>query len=423
MKKTILLLTVGILFSCPVKASYEFVVDSMEYSLTHPTAEGVYAMQYLGEYGDVIIPDSVTCDLNGRKYAVIWIYDMCFEDKEHITSIIIPNTVRKIGAVCFANCKSLTHIDLPNSITNLTTQEIGEPSTAAGAFAGCSNLVSVNLPNSIDGLPERFFKNCISLTSIVIPNSCRKLGCGCFSGCTSLRNITLPQGIILDPACFYNCSSLVSIENVGRITEYYTSSEFYNQGCFQNCTSLVSASIFCDYEGPWPSGLSFGGCINLRKLDLGYMSSIAAAVLYVGYQQLANLDTLIVKRENPAEWPLFLWDGDESVYQSLVIVVPCGRKSIYENTQPWWWFQNIVEDCSGSSEGIENDITSNTINVYSTEGRILLDGADGMEASVYSIDGRQILTIRDGQPSQTLPSGIYMVKVGCLPARKVVVIQ
>ena len=47
-------------------------------------------------------------------------------------------------------------------------------------------------------------------------------------------------------------------------------------------------------------------------------------------------------------------------------------------------------------------------------GRIVVEGADGKEVKVYAVDGKQV-------PNVNLIPGAYMVKVGNLPIRKVVV--
>lgn len=67
----------------------------------------------------------------------------------------------------------------------------------------------------------------------------------------------------------------------------------------------------------------------------------------------------------------------------------------------------------GGTEGID-DITSNeVVRIYSRGGRIIVEGTDD-EVVVFDILGRRIL-------NTTLPAGVYMVKVGDRPARKVVV--
>ena len=62
------------------------------------------------------------------------------------------------------------------------------------------------------------------------------------------------------------------------------------------------------------------------------------------------------------------------------------------------------------------------VNVYSCNGRIFVDGADNMEVQVYDMMGRMIQAFKQSN-SQPISKGVYLVKVGSLPARKVVVMQ
>ncbi|MBP5548394.1 MAG: T9SS type A sorting domain-containing protein, partial [Bacteroidales bacterium] len=73
------------------------------------------------------------------------------------------------------------------------------------------------------------------------------------------------------------------------------------------------------------------------------------------------------------------------------------------------------DDCIIRAVGIE-DVESDGIKVYSLGGRILVDGADGEEVHIFDMMGRTI-------HNEALPTGIYMVKVGNHPARKVAVIR
>ncbi len=62
------------------------------------------------------------------------------------------------------------------------------------------------------------------------------------------------------------------------------------------------------------------------------------------------------------------------------------------------------------------------VNVYAVEGKIVVDGAEGETVRVYDVTGRMVQAFTHSS-HQTLPAGVYMVKVGQHPARKVVVIR
>ena len=75
-----------------------------------------------------------------------------------------------------------------------------------------------------------------------------------------------------------------------------------------------------------------------------------------------------------------------------------------------------------STQGI-GDIDATEIKIYATGGRIVVRGAERMETRVYDLTGREVVRPNQNGETPVLPSGVYLVKVGTLPARKVVVMR
>ena len=80
-----------------------------------------------------------------------------FVGRQHITSLILPNSLTSISDMAFYNCQNLTSITLPENITNI----------ASGAFWNCFNLESIKLPNGITAIKSQAFSNCVKLTEII----------------------------------------------------------------------------------------------------------------------------------------------------------------------------------------------------------------------------------------------------------------
>ena len=78
-------------------------------------------------------------------------------------------------------------------------------------------------------------------------------------------------------------------------------------------------------------------------------------------------------------------------------------------------------EVDGGTEGID-DATGQIVTVYASEGRIHVYAAQPTEAAIYDMIGRRVATLATGT-STPMPAGVYLVKVGTLPARKVVVIR
>jgi len=97
---------------------------------------------------------------------VISIPNKAFEQCFSLTSIIIPDSVKNMGAFIFHNCISLISIIMPANISSI------EMST----FFNCSSLTSIVIPSSVTSIGMDAFFNCSSLTSIFIPSSITYLG-------------------------------------------------------------------------------------------------------------------------------------------------------------------------------------------------------------------------------------------------------
>ena len=88
--------------------------------------------------------------------------------------------VCSIGNNAFTLCRSLTSINIPDSVTS-----IGD-----SAFSSCASLTSINIPNSVTSIGVRAFCNCRRLLSITIPNSVTNIGWYAFYKC-NLESMTM----------------------------------------------------------------------------------------------------------------------------------------------------------------------------------------------------------------------------------------
>ena len=65
---------------------------------------------------------------------------------------------------------------------------LGKPVTSIGerAFADCKSLTSIDIPDGVTSIGKGAFYSCESLTSIVIPDGVTSIGKGAFYSCESL---------------------------------------------------------------------------------------------------------------------------------------------------------------------------------------------------------------------------------------------
>ena len=149
------------------------------------------------------------------------------EYKSHITSITIPNNIRRIGNSAFYGCKSLKEIIIPNSVRYIDDD----------AFVFCESLKEIIIPNSVIYIGHGAFYGCKSLKEIIIPDSVTNIGNDAFYDCKSLTSITISNNITrISEWAFRQCNSLKSIIIPDKV-------KFISTGTFSDCKSLTSIII------------------------------------------------------------------------------------------------------------------------------------------------------------------------------------
>ena len=78
----------------------------------------------------------------------------------------IRKGVKVIGNRAFNLCRSLTNINIPNSVTTIGEQ----------AFWGCDSLTNINIPNSVTMIGDSAFWGCINLPSHIKSDIIQRFG-------------------------------------------------------------------------------------------------------------------------------------------------------------------------------------------------------------------------------------------------------
>ena len=111
--------------------------------------------------------------------------DLCaFKSRTSLTKVIIPNSVKEIGAEAFCGCGSLKKVNFEES------SQLAEINY--GVFSNCKKLSEITIPNSVTTIGEDAFCSCTSLNSVTIPNSVKTIDANAFWN-TSLKNVTIPS--------------------------------------------------------------------------------------------------------------------------------------------------------------------------------------------------------------------------------------
>ena len=172
---------------------------------------------------DFILPDSIVHE--GHVFYVTDIDSSAFANCRDLTNIKLPASLTTIGHEAFAGCRGLGNIHLPPSLREVKMAAFLNCSALAfiswpasvvevprNCFVACKGLRQIELPEGVTAIRQDAFCDCASLTDISLPASLVSIDRGAFYKCTSLRTITLPEGITrLGEYLFYECTELSEI--------------------------------------------------------------------------------------------------------------------------------------------------------------------------------------------------------------------
>ena len=167
-----------------------------------------------------------------------------FADCRTLTSVTIPDTVTHIDEAAFDYCSALTGINIPASVTSIgdgafvfcpaleaITVAEGNPSycsidgvlySADGKTLCCvpgATAGSFVIPSEVTSIGARAFQTCGNLTSVTIPEGVTSIGDWAFGYCSGLTGITIPAAVTdIGYAAFANCSGLTDVTIPAAVT-------------------------------------------------------------------------------------------------------------------------------------------------------------------------------------------------------------
>lgn len=173
--------------------------------------------------------------------------DNAFDNRLLTGPLVLPEGLDSIGKEAFQK-NYITEVTIPESV-----RAIG-----VTAFYDNESLKSATLNNSMESISQSLFNYCQKLAVVHGGKNVKIVDQSAFSGCDSLRSISDITPVTINSSAFYNCRKLESL-NFSRIKSIGYES-FYNCFGLKEADLTTLTSIY---------GRSFIGCTGLKKVTLG----------------------------------------------------------------------------------------------------------------------------------------------------------
>lgn len=421
---------------------------------------------YTKPVGNVVIPDSVLS--GGQWYHVTNIGNGAFAYCTAISSITLPSNLRVIGRCAFLRCSALGTINLENSnVTNIRRN----------AFENCVSLGKINFPATLSIIDTSLFLGCTGLHVVTIPENIRQIGPCAFRNAYNIDTVYFnSDSCVMSHFAYYTFdnstvagSAYLNISGLFATNIIYGDNVEYIEG-LDGCGDFVGTHngfyvfFYSEYDSPGSPyrNITFGRSVGyIYAMDCGGIQSVTfrgntppyISLLYptntnFSFPCTVPCGTITQYRTRFPYFTNFIEgegysfaassDNNNMGTVQILTMPTCTAPNavLYASANNGYRFDHwstgstsnpysltVTSDTvitayfvsDGGTEGI-GDVDGSTIHVYTDGGNIIVNGAEGEKVKVFDMVGRPVGT-------QSLPTGVYMVKVGTLPARKVAVIR
>lgn len=403
------------LFYSQTSFAYDFEVDGIYYTLDTSTST-VYVDK--GNYSGVItIPSSVT--YNNKTLNVTYIGKEAFSSCKDLKQVIIPETIKRIEESAFSG-SGIENLVIPYGITTIRRYlcsgcrnlvKVVLPETVEiieeDAFQSCESLLEAKLPESLKSIGTWAFLWCYKLEKIIIPNQVNQMGESVFVGCESAKKLVIGHSIKSLRATFEGCKSLISA-NIPNNVNSITNDLFHRCSRMDSITIENGESVIrfegSSYDGtpePFIKYLYLGRGIEGLGNSPFETDSIKVLVFGKTYDSPKNIcskPNSLTKVYSNITSPSPIDNFTNNAYVNATLYVPKGTKPVYEQTDGWKQFLNIVEDPTlGEGQAIQKcerptiQYTSGKLSFYSgTDGVIFRSTITNSDISNYSSNEIQL---------------------------------
>ena len=316
--------------------------------------------------------------------SVVTIGNMAFYGCQFQTVPTFPSSLRSIGEDAFYDCQGLNRLVLPEGLERISSY----------AFRSC-DIEELTLPSTLTTIGQDCFEF-NNIHSLKIPASLTSIGMGAFSSNTELSEIVVEEGnpIYSSPN---NCNAIYETSR-GRIqqgcntTVFPEGTKILGWSSFQGMKQITTMII---PEGVVDLGdYTFYYCDGIRELSIP--STVGRDGFgEVTFEDCTGLETIRCYIKQPSALPSkysgpFGCNRDRYyIYEHATLYVPYGTKALYESTDGWNRFKNIVEMEKVDEPEVKAEFGERMLTLWRQ--------VDGKEYRLYkAVDKSQYRTNSDG---------------------------
>ena len=349
-------------------------------------------MRILTISGKGEMPDYVDYTVNTTNSMQLSPWLFC---RERISKVVIEDGVKYIGTNAFLGFK-MDSVVISESVTRI----------GKAAFSSCTNLSVINIPTGVTRIEDNTFTFCKKLNSIILHTGITEIGSGAFAFST-LTQLTIPAGVKkIGARAFSGCKNLSAIAvDPGNMNFTSVDGVLFDKA---KTTLMQFPAGHKDSIYTIPNGTKkIGGHAFLGAQDLVAVT-ISADVKEIEeypFKQVFRLKSLTVKWEKPLSINENAFDLN--VPSNVTLTVPKGSKAAYATAPVWKEFKQISESTVGN-------VTLPEARIYAAGGRLYLTLQTTAPVGVYTLNGVLVRTFSApaGETTVALPQGVYIVRVG-----------
>ena len=343
----------------------------------------------------------------------------------NLTSLTLPEGMEEIGMMCFGSC-SLTSVNLPSTMVKLDSCSLQDnPFTSINlknvkfvgrqAFSQCTNLTSVTSNGKLEEIDGAAFTRC-PLTRAYLPEGMLTINMNAYFRCTNMNTFTVPSTVttITGNPCV-GATSLTAF-TVAAGSEYFTAYD----GCLYATGGFTVKPESTRVEGDEPAGLT-----ALVGVPTGWQQSVlhlpegvtvianqaareATSITQVelpstlveirpsAFSSITGITRVTCLATTPPDSGSYFADA---VYENATLYVPMRSLDRYKNAEGWSRFQHIEGIDTGDHPGPLGDVNHDEVltikDVTDLIDYLLTDDASAICLDCADVNGDTRITISD----------------------------